>query len=76
MHSEVRLLLSSRPTDLYLTYRQGRIQEFLRGGGVTHHVNPRAKETKLELGGLRALPQKKNEILSAKYAFSCQLETK
>ena len=34
VHSEVRLLLSSRPTDFYLTYRQGRIQEFFEGGGA------------------------------------------
>ena len=51
VHSEVRLLLSSRP-------RQGRIQEFLKGGG-THHVNPMAEETKPEVGGLGALAQKK-----------------
>ena len=51
VHSEVRLLLSSRP-------RQGRIQEFLKGGG-THHVNSMAEETKPEVGGLGALAQKK-----------------
>ena len=47
---------------------------------VTYHVNPRAEETKPEVAGLGALPQKFfemfYEILSAKYAFSWQLGTK
>ena len=66
----------------FILPRQGRVQEFVKGwGGGTHHVNPRAEETKPEVGvwGLSPPPpqqQQKIEMLSAKYAFSWQLGTK